>query len=346
MWTRAEVKARAREGLKNYIWMAILTGVVSGLIIGFGGGLIGLLALIPILGWIAAPILGWAFGMAIGTGMNSYYIKSTRDGHDAGMGELFTGLKDGRIGTLMKSAMIYGLWQLVPIMNIIKKYELYFIYYLIAEYPEKSRKEIFDLSRRMTDGNKMNIFILELSFIGWSLLGVITCGLGMLFVTPYMKATSAELYLWLKEERLGIVREDVYTSPSAQGSAMNQTPSGQIGQQNPVSGGMIAMGEKKGYLTGIQGEFTGANIPIARGEVLKIGRDPEQCNIVVKGTQISRLHLIVEFDGNAFRVTDQSSLGTFNLQGGQLPKGQAVLLQSGAYLQLGNGGDIFMLECK
>lgn len=346
MWTRAEIKSRAREGLRNYIWMAILTGVVSGMIIGLGGGLIGLLALIPILGWIAAPILGWAFGMAIGTGMNSYYIKSTRNGHDAGMGELFTGLKDGRLGTIMTSAIVYGLWQLVPVMNIIKKYELYFVYYLIAEYPEKSRKEVFDMSRRMTDGNKMNIFILELSFIGWTLLGVITCGLGMLFVTPYMKATTAELYLWLKEERLGVVREDVKTSPSAQGSAVNQTPAGQIGQNESSDPATIALTCKKGYLKGIQGEFTNANIPIERGEVLKIGRDPSQCNIVVKGAQVSRLHLIVEFDGNAFRVTDQSSLGTFNLQGGQLPKGEAVLLQSGAYLQLGNGGDIFMLECK
>lgn len=345
MWTRAELKSRAKAGLKNYIWMAVLAGIVSGLVISLGGGLIGLLALIPIVGWIASPILALIFGAAIGTGICSYYTKSTRTGADAGMGEIFSGLQGGKMGTIAGVTIFYWLWQLVPIMNIIKRYELYFVYYLTAEFPEKSRKEIFDLSKRMMDGNKMNAFILELSFIGWTLLGMITCGIGMLFVTPYINATAAELYLWLKEERLGIPREDVHTSPSGQGSVMNQNPSGQISQNNGGAG-MIAMETKKGYLTGIQGEFTGANIPIERGEVLKIGRDPAQCNIVIKGAQTSRLHLIVEFDGNAFRVTDQSSLGTFNLQGGQLPKGQAVLLQSGTYLQLGNGGDVFMLECK
>lgn len=343
MWTRAELKSRAKAGLKNYMWMAVLTGIVGGLVTSLVGGLAGLLALIPILGWIAAPILGLFLGAAVGTGIASYFVKSTRNGADAGMGEIFSGFN--KFGTIAGITIFYWLWQLVPILNIIKRYELYMVYYLAGEYPEKSRKEIFEMSKRMMDGNKMNTFVLELSFFGWILLGIITCGIGMLFVTPYMRATAAELYLWLKEERLGIPREDVRTVPSAQGSVMNQKPADQIGQNNGGAG-MIAMDSKKGYLTGIQGEFTGANIPIERGEVLKIGRDPAQCNIVVKGAQTSRLHLIVEFDGSAFRVTDQSSLGTFNLQGGQLPKGQAVLLQSGTYLQLGNGGDVFMLECK
>ncbi|MGN0158203.1 MAG: DUF975 family protein [Brotaphodocola sp.] len=342
MWTRADLKSRAKAGLKNYIWMAVLTGIVSSLVVSFGTGLIGLLALIPIIGWIAAPIMGLIFGAAIGTGVCSYFVKSTRNGADAGLGEIFSGMQ--KMGTIAGITIFYWLWQLVPIMCIIKRYELYMVYYLASEFPEKSRKEIFQMSKRMMDGNKMNTFILELSFVGWALLGIITCGIGMLFVTPYIKATMAELYLWLKEERLGIPREDTQAVPSPEGL-------GDIGNyQAPIaqnaSAGMIAMESKKGYLVGIQGEFTGANIPIERGEVLKIGRDPAQCNVVVKGTQTSRLHLIVEFDGNAFRVTDQSSLGTFNLQGGQLPKGQAVLLQSGTYLQLGNGGDIFMLECK
>ncbi len=343
MWTRAELKSRAKAGLKNYYWMAFLVGIVSGIVISFGGGLIGLLGLIPIIGWIACPIIGLIFGAVMGTGVCSYFVKSTRNGSDAGMGEIFSGMQGGKMGTIASVAIFYWLWQLVPILNIIKRYELYMVYYLASEFPEKSRKEIFELSKRMMDGNKMNTFILELSFFGWGLLGLITCGIGMLFLAPYLNATVAELYLWLKEERLGIPREDVCSSPSQYGTVVNE--GGQLGQ-SAGNAGMIGMTVKKGFLTGIQGEFTGANIPIERGEVLKIGRDPAQCNIVINGAQTSRLHLIVEFDGTAFRVTDQSSLGTFNLQGGQLPKGQAVILQSGTYLQLGNGGDVFMLECK
>ena len=59
-----------------------------------------------------------------------------------------------------------------------------------------------ELSRWMTDGEKMDIFVLELSFIGWSLLCALTCGLGYLFLAPYIQATFAELYEALREKAL------------------------------------------------------------------------------------------------------------------------------------------------
>ena len=80
--------------------------------------------------------------------------------------------------------------------------------YLVAEYPEKDRKEIFALSKQMMTGYKFDTFILELSFIGWFLLGVLACGIGTLFVMPYYEGTKAQLYLHLKEERLGIIRSN------------------------------------------------------------------------------------------------------------------------------------------
>ncbi len=344
MWTRAELKSRAKAGLKNYYWMAVLTGFVCGLLFGIAPAISGLLALIPIVGcfmFILGPVIGCAVSGLLSVGYSSYFIKSARNGRDAGMGELFSGFQGDRIKTIFGIAAVYALWHLVPIYGIIKHYELYMVYYLAADYPEKSRKEIYELSKRMMDGNKMSTFVLELSFIGWWLLATITCGIGILFLNPYISATMAELYLWLKDERLGM--GGGYASPSGDNSGNGGIQLGQNGG-NPV--GMIETSAKKGYLTGIQGEFTGANIPIERGEILKIGRDAAQCNIVVKGAQMSRLHLIVEFDGSAFRATDMSSGGTFNLQGGQLPKGQAVTLPSGTYLQIGTGGDIFMLECK
>jgi len=53
----------------------------------------------------------------------------------------------------------------------------------------------------MMDGNKMNAFVLDLSFILWALLGAITFGLVNIFWTfPYRYATRAELYLTLRDE--------------------------------------------------------------------------------------------------------------------------------------------------
>ena len=79
--------------------------------------------------------------------------------------------------------------------GIIKHYEYYMIPYLIAEYPEMDSSEAFRLSREMMEGNKLDTFILELSFLGWYLLGLLACGVGMIFVDPYREAALGELYL-------------------------------------------------------------------------------------------------------------------------------------------------------
>ena len=59
----------------------------------------------------------------------------------------------------------------------------------------------------MMDGHKMELFLLELSFIGWIILGVITFGIGMLLVEPYMVTTIAHYYEDLKKEYEGIKAE-------------------------------------------------------------------------------------------------------------------------------------------
>ena len=92
------------------------------------------------------------------------------------------------------------------IPGIIKHYEYYMVPYLVAEYPDMDSREVFRLSKEMMDGNKLDTWVLELSFIGWYLLGLLICCVGMIFVEPYVEATMAELYLKLREERLGVPR--------------------------------------------------------------------------------------------------------------------------------------------
>lgn len=60
-------------------------------------------------------------------------------------------------------------------------------------------KEALSLSRQMMQGHKFNAFVLSLSFIGWEFLGLLLCGIGILFVQPYVDATFAELYAVLRE---------------------------------------------------------------------------------------------------------------------------------------------------
>ena len=51
-----------------------------------------------------------------------------------------------------------------------------------------------EASRQLMKGHKMDLFILDLSFIGWWLLGIISCGIGLLWVMPYYRQTKANFY--------------------------------------------------------------------------------------------------------------------------------------------------------
>lgn len=86
------------------------------------------------------------------------------------------------------------LWSLLCVIpGIYKEYQYYYIPYLLAENPYMSFDRAKELSIAMTDGEKMDIFVLDLSFIGWYLLGAIIL-IGGFFVNPYAQATYAELY--------------------------------------------------------------------------------------------------------------------------------------------------------
>ena len=66
--------------------------------------------------------------------------------------------------------------------------------------PELSATEVITRSRMMMNGHKWNAFVLDLSFIGWFLLTIITCGIvGILWTNPYYSNTNAALYLELKK---------------------------------------------------------------------------------------------------------------------------------------------------
>ena len=81
--------------------------------------------------------------------------------------------------------------------------------YLLAENPDMSRQDAFAESKRMMDGNKMDAFVLDLSFIGWFILGAITFNIvNILYTTPYMELAHAELYHTLKHQNNESDQED------------------------------------------------------------------------------------------------------------------------------------------
>ena len=75
------------------------------------------------------------------------------------------------------------------------------VYFLLLDYPELSATEIWKRSAQLMKGNRLRYIGLLLSFIPWILLTLLTFGVGILWLTPYMSATQAAFYLDLVQKR-------------------------------------------------------------------------------------------------------------------------------------------------
>lgn len=100
-----------------------------------------------------------------------------------------------------------ALWALLLIIpGIMKMYSYYFVKFLVTDYPELEADEIMEMSEKMSEGIRFELFVFDLSFILWSFLAAFislyTFGLGGVLVQPYVSQSGAQLYHWVKENRL------------------------------------------------------------------------------------------------------------------------------------------------
>lgn len=105
------------------------------------------------------------------------------------------------LSTMFLRSLYTFLWSLLFVIpGIIKSYSYRMVPYILAENPDMVPSEAIAKSISMTDGHKMNMFILDLSFIGWYILGAFAFGIGKFFVNPYVESTYAQLYLTLSNK--------------------------------------------------------------------------------------------------------------------------------------------------
>ena len=95
-----------------------------------------------------------------------------------------------------------GFALLIP--AIMRSYAYRLTPWILADNPGIGHRRALRLSIAMSDGHKAGMFVLDLSFLGWYLLGFLACCVGVLFVTPYVVATWAELYATLKASAVAL----------------------------------------------------------------------------------------------------------------------------------------------
>lgn len=103
--------------------------------------------------------------------------------------------------TMCVEEILYVLWCFTIVGIFVKRYSYYMVPYIIAENPNINTFDAITLSRNMMNGHKWECFKLEISFIGWGILDILTMGLsGLLFSNPYKIATISEYYALLRNE--------------------------------------------------------------------------------------------------------------------------------------------------
>ena len=106
-----------------------------------------------------------------------------------------------KVWTMLWMSILIGLWSLLLLIpGIIKAFSYAMTPYIIEEYPELSSTEAIHRSRMMMRGHKFDLFWLELSFIGWGFLCLLTAGIGFFWLIPYMETSIAAFYEEVKAD--------------------------------------------------------------------------------------------------------------------------------------------------
>lgn len=196
----SELRAEARQALQGKWPMAAVAALIYSIV---AGGL----SAIPFIGGLCSLFVGLPIAYGFTIVMFEVY-----KGKDIDFGVLFEGFQDySRIFVTKLLQGIYtALWSLLLLIpGIIKYYSYAMTDYILKEEPAMKNNEAIEKSMAMMENNKMKLFMLDLSFIGWAILSIITFGIGFFFLQPYMQVARAAFYEDLKAQQGGSIEIDV-----------------------------------------------------------------------------------------------------------------------------------------
>lgn len=178
---------------------------------------VGFMVLLSVLSFVGIlfAILHFVIGGAVTLGYVKFNL-SLVDRKQATFAQLFSEFHRLGAGIAMQllRAIYTFLWTLLFIFpGIYAAYGYSMTPYILAENPEMTANEAITKSKELMNGNRWRLFCLEISFIGWSLLCVLlTLGIGVFWLKPYMEASFAAFYREISAEKYGREeqKEDFY----------------------------------------------------------------------------------------------------------------------------------------
>ncbi len=175
----------ARESLRGKWGIAVGTYLVYVIIVG-------ILSEIPVIGTIGTILV--SSPLLLGYVIFSLSISRNED---AKFKQLFDGFNN--FGKAFVTGLLVGLftmlWTLLLIIpGIIATYSYAMTFYILADDSSIGAMEAISRSKKMMDGNKWNLFCLGCRFIGWGLLCILTLGIGLLWLLPYIQISTTKFY--------------------------------------------------------------------------------------------------------------------------------------------------------
>lgn len=194
-------KNRALSALENKWGNFVAITFVYGFIIGITQILSGnedgpaILNLIGLVLFILALPLTW--------GYQTLFLGAVRGG-EATAKDMIEGYNKEQFSRVLTTALLYYvyvfLWSLLLLIpGCIKSYSYAMTPYILKDNPEMKNNAAIEESMRMMDGHKLELFMLDLSFIGWVILSMLTCCIGFLWLVPYMNMARVNFYEDLKK---------------------------------------------------------------------------------------------------------------------------------------------------
>lgn len=148
---------------------------------------------------VSATLLGlvtFLIGGTIELGYAQFLLKQ-HDGQDTVFNDLFSQFYrfgQGFAQHFLRVLYVF-LWMLLFIIpGIVKGYSYAMTPFIMADHPELSASQAINRSKEMMNGHKLELFVLDLTFIGWAILCALTMNLGNLFLNPYRNASYAVFY--------------------------------------------------------------------------------------------------------------------------------------------------------
>jgi len=151
-----------------------------------------------------ASLISFLIGGSINFGLAVYFLHLARN-EETQFSDLFTGFQNFFKNFLLHLlitvfTILWFMLLIIPGFIALLKYSMAF--YIIRDNPDITPMEAIRRSSALMYGHKARLFFLLLSFIGWFILGIITFGLGFLYLYPYYNAAKANFYLDLLQQNV------------------------------------------------------------------------------------------------------------------------------------------------